>query len=969
MQHRFWRIFFWVVAALVTVGSSYALAATLPPGFSDVTVAGGLNQPIAMEFAPDGRIFVTEKQGSVRIIKDGALLPTPFLNLPVTSNLERGLLGITLDPQFATSNLVYAYYSTASTTVKNRVSRFTASSTEPDVVMSGSEVVLLDGIPSDSGIHNGGALHFGTDGMLYVTTGDAGRTANAQNLASLGGKILRITGDGGIPDDNPFISSSSTLPHIWAYGLRNPFTFAVSQSTGAIFINDVGEGSWEEINLGAAGVNYGWPLCEGACTRAGMTNPIYQYHHGVGSSITGATFYESDAFPEEYRGLYFYGDYVANFIKAFNASTSQSIDFAGNIPAPVDIRTGPDGALYYLSITEGSLHKIVFNAATSTPPTPTSTSPTAYSAEYFNNVDLSGQPAFTRGDEAIDFDWGGGSPNPVIRSDNFSARWTKSVEFAEGTYEFTAIADDGIRIYLDGVRILDKWIDQPPTTYRIRTGISEGSHTIAIEYYERGGGAVAKVSYRPAPLNQLPAGAITAPSEGMLYRAGDTISYSGTGSDPEDGTLPDSAFTWNIIFHHDTHTHPFLGPITGRRSGNFQIPRQGEVSANVWYEIQLTLTDSVGGTRILSREVHPRVSELTLESVPSGLEVFLDGQPHQTPYQVLSVVGFERTLEAPASQASGTVPYNFSSWSDNGARSHVITVPDSDRTYTAHYTEQGSTIPTSTVVTIFAAGTSASGVYPTMQLLADNVVVQTWQDVRGNPDSRNFLEFTSTLSSRPNTLKIAFVNDHYGGPGQDRNLVVDRIAVDGVILETEDPAVQSTGTWRSQDDCSLGNKQSEILHCNGYFSFILPSTTPPPEIPPNPPPAATSTTSTIVIHAAGTPALGEYPTLQLFLNDQLAHTFASVRGDAAGRIFEQLQYSRSTPILASQVKLQFSNDHYSGNEDRNLLIDKIVIDGVAHETEDPRTLSTGTWRSEDGCSPGNKRSEMLHCGGYFLYNQ
>lgn len=178
--------------------------------------------------------------------------------------IERGLLGIALDPDFDNNHYVYVYYTRSQTPIKNRVSRFTADTNNPDVAVANSEKILLDDIPSDSGMHNAGALHFGTDSKLYVSVGDGGQDhTTAQNLSSLSGKILRINKDGSIPQDNPFVGQINTRGEIWALGLRNPFTFAIHPTLGTMMINDVGQDIWEEINLGKKSSNYGWPTCEG----------------------------------------------------------------------------------------------------------------------------------------------------------------------------------------------------------------------------------------------------------------------------------------------------------------------------------------------------------------------------------------------------------------------------------------------------------------------------------------------------------------------------------------------------------------------------------------------------------------------------------------------------------------------------------------------------------------------------------
>lgn len=251
------------------------MATTVPGGFVDEAVGGNLSNATAIELSPDGRIFVCEQAGNLRIISSNALLPTPFLTLSVNNSSERGLLGVTLDPQFTTNRFLYVYYTTPSS--QNRVSRFRASISNPNIAEAGSETVLLE-FPSPAGNHNGGALHFGGDSMLYVAVGDGAQGSNAQSLSNLHGKILRINPKNFpniIPADNPFVSTSGARGEIWSYGLRNPFTFSFDPVSGVFHINDVGQSTYEEINLGRKGANFGWPTCEGNCSTSGFDNPIY----------------------------------------------------------------------------------------------------------------------------------------------------------------------------------------------------------------------------------------------------------------------------------------------------------------------------------------------------------------------------------------------------------------------------------------------------------------------------------------------------------------------------------------------------------------------------------------------------------------------------------------------------------------------------------------------------------------------
>jgi glucose/arabinose dehydrogenase len=338
-------------------GLSQLNAATLPAGFTETQFGSNLNAtPTAMAFAPDGRLFICLQNGQLRIIKNGALLATPFLTLSVDSSGERGLLGVTFDPNFSSNHFVYVYYTISASPIHNRISRFTANG---DVAVSGSETILvdLDNLSSATN-HNGGAIHFGPDGKLYAGVGENANSANSQTLSNRLGKILRYNFDGTIPTDNPFFNiATGGNRAIWALGLRNPFTFAFQPGTGRFFINDVGQSTWEEINDGIAGSNYGWPTCEGVCTpaNANFRDPLFQYGHGTGATtgcaIVGGAFYNPpvNQFPASYLGKYFFADLCSGWIRVFDPSTSTASGFASGISTPVDLQVGPDGCLYYLA--------------------------------------------------------------------------------------------------------------------------------------------------------------------------------------------------------------------------------------------------------------------------------------------------------------------------------------------------------------------------------------------------------------------------------------------------------------------------------------------------------------------------------------------------------------------------------------------------------------------------------------------
>jgi glucose/arabinose dehydrogenase len=343
-------------------------AATVPPGFTDTLVASGLNTPTAMAIAPDGRIFVCQQGGALRVIKNGVLLPTPFLTVTVDSSGERGLLGIAFDPNFVSNQLVYIYYTATTPTIHNRISRFTASG---DVALAGSEVIVMD-LPNLSSAtnHNGGALHFGPDGTLFVAVGDNANGANAQSLNTRLGKMLRITSTGGIPTNNPFFNvATGDNRAIWALGLRNPFTFSFQAGVGRMFINDVGQNTWEEINDGIVGSNYGWPNCEGFCNppNPNFRDPIFAYmNDGTTCAITGGAFYnpQINQFPANFAGNYFFADFCGGWIRRLDPANGNAVsDFATGISLPVDLQTSADGFLYYLARGNGSVNRIGFTQA------------------------------------------------------------------------------------------------------------------------------------------------------------------------------------------------------------------------------------------------------------------------------------------------------------------------------------------------------------------------------------------------------------------------------------------------------------------------------------------------------------------------------------------------------------------------------------------------------------------------------
>jgi glucose/arabinose dehydrogenase/regulation of enolase protein 1 (concanavalin A-like superfamily) len=615
-----------------------ATPASVPTDFVDEIVASGLDSPTAMQFAPDGRIFVCQQGGALRVIKNGTLLSTPFLTVTTDPGGERGLLGVAFDPNFASNQFVYVYYTALSPTTHNRVSRFTANG---DVAVPGSEMVLIDLDTVTAGNHNGGAIHFGKDGKLYIGTGDNANFQASQSMNTVLGKLLRINPDGTIPTDNPFFNTATGKNRaIWALGLRNVFTFAVQPGTGRIFMNDVGEFEWEEVNEGFAGANYGWSTTEGPTSDARFRTPIHAYHHNTGAcAITGGTFYNptSPAYPASYVGKYFYNESCGGQIRMLDTTTFAMTPFASGAHWPVDVKTGTDGHIHYLARDDRAVRRIRYVGSAGQAPV------------------IQQHPAsITRGaGQSATFTVSASGTQPL------SYQWQRNggdiggATGASYTIASVSAADNG-------------------ATFRVR--VTNGFGT-----------ATSDSATLTVPSNQAPTGTITTPGAGALYSAGETINYTGTATDPEQGTLPASAYSWSVIFHHDEHTHPFLDNINGVTGGSFVIPTEGERSTNVWYRIHLTVRDSGGLVHTTFRDIRPRVVNLTLQTNPPGLQLELDGMPFTSPATVGSVVGMVRGIGAPTPQTAGGNTLEYASWSDGGARVHTVATPAANTTYTATY--------------------------------------------------------------------------------------------------------------------------------------------------------------------------------------------------------------------------------------------------------------------------------------------
>lgn len=365
-------VFLALFGAAAADGATYSVA-----GFSETRIATGLSAPTDFAFLPDGRILVLEKAGRVRIVVNGALQATPVLDIAgqVDDGFEKGLLGICLHPSFPSTGWVYLYYTT--NVPKNRIARFTLTG---NTISAASQVVILDDISAQNGNHNGGTIAIGSDGKLWAAPGDSGTGGTkAQTLTpypyegAFSGKVLRMELDGSPATGNPYLGDATKEPRVWAYGLRNPFRFAFRPSNGALFLADVGQSTREELSVGVAGGNLGWPYHEGTFVRSACPAnttclpPVFEYGREVGTTITGGVFVTGNAYPDSFRGRYVFGDYGGGdgWIKTLEFDSNNAVvgglqDLATSAGGPVAFHLGPDGSVYYAAISTGSLYRIDF---------------------------------------------------------------------------------------------------------------------------------------------------------------------------------------------------------------------------------------------------------------------------------------------------------------------------------------------------------------------------------------------------------------------------------------------------------------------------------------------------------------------------------------------------------------------------------------------------------------------------------
>ena len=635
-------------------------------------------QPVGLGFAPDGRLFIWQENGIVRIYKNGSLLATPFIDISnhVNTVNDRGLLGLTFDPDFAVNGFVYLFYSYEPNgnpidgrAKTGRVTRVKADPANPDIALAGSETVILgkltttpcapntDCLGHDRDAHTGGTIRFGPDRKLYVSTGDSAAynfpeelSFRSQNTDYLNGKILRMNADGTAPNDNPFYDGTNSVKSkVFSMGLRNPYRFAIHPTSGEILIGEVGWAGYEEIDRATRGANFGWPCFEGDAVQAtfassfpgpcgaipasSITKPIYFYPHSDGQAIIGGTIYTASQFPAKFKDSFFFGDYPSQWIKraVFDANRNflRIEPFATNTGFIVSLEQGPDGALYYIELDTGKIKRIRFASA---PNAVASASPTSGSSPL--TVTLSSAGSTDPNNLALTYTW----------------------DFGDGTSSTSA---------------------NPAHTY-VSSVFKTFTATLKVTN-SAGGSSSATVSVSVG--NRPPVATITAPVNGLTAKPGATVSYTGTASDPDE-SLGTNSMSWQVLLHHDTHVHPF-NAITGS-GGSFVVENHGTVGT-YFYEIILTVTDSKGAS--VSKSVNVNIAAAGNQAPTVKLNAPLNGTSFKAPASI--------AINAAASDSDGTIakveifngtnllatlttaPYQFS-WNNVAAGNYILTAKATD---------------------------------------------------------------------------------------------------------------------------------------------------------------------------------------------------------------------------------------------------------------------------------------------------
>ena len=740
---------------------SQASAVIQPSGFTDSVVFSGRSNPVAVRFAPNGRVFVVENAGRVwtydNISDTSATLVLDY-SARINTFLDRGLSGLAIDPNYpATPHLYLLYTHDTATNAENgtSIANRNASDNCPTppgqfdhgclsfgvlsrVVDTGNyplgdsaETVLVTEWPQQYSGHSVQHLTFGPDGFLYASAGDGAmfdivdlgtkgipvnptndpagsrgalrvqslRRPAGQNVV-MNGAVIRIDKNtGAAAATNPNISHPDPDgQRIVAFGLRNPFRFTFHPGTGDIWVGDVGAQARDEINrfsISGTVENFGWPCYEGPGRQGGYDSanvafcedlypttqhvaPFFSYAQGQtvfsgdacgtsgGMSISGLAFYPSSGgnFPTKYHGGLFFSDYARGCIWTMDAgaggnpNTATVASFATGLAGVMDLQVGPGGDLYYVNYTAGTVRRIRYLTpsaiATATP---------------------------TVGAAPLTVQFSGAMSTKVSPTDTLSYAWDMD---ADGQYDDATGVSPSFVFATSGIHTARLRV----TDQLSRTGFS---NILTIT-----------VGNPPAPVIDTPLASDT-------WVVDQTISFSGHATDPDEGTLPDSALSWELLLEHcpdQCHSHSML-TWTGVASGSFPAPDHSYPS---FLRLVLRATDSTGITTIATRDLQPQTVNITFDSAPvtsPRLMLGFNSESVTTPFTRTVIVGSAMTVSAPA-QVVGAMSYAFQSWSDGGAANHTIVAGASPATHTATFVGTPAPLWTSQDVGAVAAAGSWS---------------------------------------------------------------------------------------------------------------------------------------------------------------------------------------------------------------------------------------------------------------------